>query len=69
MHNKRDIIKVVISDEHDGGYAVADVDTLWKNRESGEIDHWKGRACKVYTKMNGKWKMIMHTGLLQYDET
>ena len=26
----------------------------------------RGRACKVYCKTNGEWKMTMHTGLLEY---
>ena len=25
---------------------------------------WKGRVCKVYTKMDEEWKLIMHTGVL-----
>jgi ketosteroid isomerase-like protein len=43
-----------------------DVDTLWRDREGGE-QHWKGRACKVYSKVEGRWKMTMHTGLLDYE--
>lgn len=28
---------------------------------------WKGRACKVYTKMKaGEWKIIFQTGVLNY---
>ncbi len=56
----------MISKEGDGAFAVVDVDTLWRNIEGNDF-HWIGRACKVYTKVDGEWKMIMHTGLLDYD--
>ncbi len=65
IHNNREIIKIVISDEKDGAYAVVDVDTLWRDKNVNDF-HWKGRACKGYTKVDGVWKMIMHTGLLRY---
>jgi ketosteroid isomerase-like protein len=65
IHNKREIKKIVISKEGDGAFAVLDIDTLW--RDSNDIEnHWKGRVCKVYTKMQDSWKLIMHTGVLQY---
>ncbi|MEE9573581.1 MAG: DUF4440 domain-containing protein [Candidatus Neomarinimicrobiota bacterium] len=67
IHNNRKIIKIEISKEGDGAFAVVDVDTLWRNKSTGNDFHWKGRACKVYTKMADEWKLIMHTGLLNYD--
>ena len=27
---------------------------------------WKGRVCKVYSKVAEEWKMTMHTGVLAY---
>ncbi|NHZ86119.1 MAG: DUF4440 domain-containing protein [Planctomycetia bacterium] len=66
IHNNREIIKISISDEGDGAFAVVDVDTLWRRNSDGEEFHWKGRACKVYTKVFNEWKLIMHTGLLEY---
>src|ERR671918_2875937 len=66
IHNKRKIQKIVVSREGDGAFAVVDVDTLWKRLDDGKDFHWKGRACKIYTKVNGVWKMIGHTGLLNY---
>ena len=42
-----------------------DVDTLWR-RPDGTDFLWKGRACKVYSKVGAEWKLIMHTGLLDY---
>jgi ketosteroid isomerase-like protein len=65
VHNRRRIVKIVLSPEMDGAFAVVDVDTLWRDA-AGRDFHWKGRACKVYTKVGGEWKLIMHTGLLDY---
>jgi ketosteroid isomerase-like protein len=66
IHNRRKIIRVEVSVEGDGAFAVVDVDTLWRNRATGEDFHWKGRACKGYSKCNGEWLLIMHLGLLDY---
>ncbi|MFX0043463.1 MAG: YybH family protein [Candidatus Hodarchaeota archaeon] len=66
VHNKREIKKTEISKEKDGAFAVVDIDTLWMDPE-GNKNLWKGRVCKVYTKMpNNEWKLIMHTGALEY---
>jgi ketosteroid isomerase-like protein len=66
IYNNRKIQKIVVSKEGDGAFAVVDVDTLWRRLDNGKDFHWKGRACKIYTTVNGVWKMIGHTGLLQY---
>lgn len=66
IHNKRVIRKIVVSKEGDGAFAVVDVDTLWM-KANGQRNHWKGRACKVYSKLGSEWKLIMHTGLLDYE--
>lgn len=65
IHNHRVIQRVEISKECDGAFAVVDIDTLWRDA-AGHDNHWKGRVCKVYTKVGGEWKLIMHTGVLQY---
>jgi len=65
IHNRRNTVRIEVSDEGDGAFAVVDVDTLWRDREGNDF-HWKGRACKGYTKVKGAWKLIMHTGLLEY---
>lgn len=65
MHNRREIKKIEVSEQQDGAFAVVDVDTLWR-KSNGQDFHWKGRACKVYTKVGHEWKMIMQTGLLEY---
>ena len=65
VHNRRQIVKIVVSEQGDGAFAVVDVDTLWRGRAGNDF-HWKGRACKVYSLVHGEWKMTMHTGLLAY---
>lgn len=67
IHNRRSTKKIVVSAQGDGAFAVVDVDTLWRHRETGEDFHWRGRACKGYTKMGHEWKLIYHTGLLDYE--
>lgn len=66
IHNRRTTVKITVTDEQDGAFAVVDVDTLWRHRQTGKDMHWKGRACKVYTKVGGEWKLISHYGLLDY---
>lgn len=66
VHNRRTTVRIVVSAEGDGGFAVVDVDTLWRHRVTGEPFPWKGRACKGYTKVGERWFLILHTGLLEY---
>jgi ketosteroid isomerase-like protein len=66
VHNERKTVRIVISEEGDGAFAVVDVDTLWRRRSDGQPFHWKGRACKGYTKTRDGWRLIFHTGLLDY---
>jgi ketosteroid isomerase-like protein len=65
IHNQRIIRKIEVSREGDGAFAVVDIDTLWQDA-AGRHNHWKGRVCKVYTKVGDQWKMTMHTGVLDY---
>jgi ketosteroid isomerase-like protein len=65
LHNKREIKKIIISAEKDGAFAVVDIDTLWIDKQNNR-NHWKGRVCKVYSKIGNDWKMTMHTGVLEY---
>ena len=66
-HNDRTIRKIEISTEGDGAFAVVDIDTLWIDR-AGNENHWKGRVCKVYSKIGDEWKMTMQTGVLDYSD-
>jgi Domain of unknown function (DUF4440) len=65
VHNRRRTRKIEVSEQGDGALAVVDIDTLWRG-EDGDDSHWKGRVCKVYSKVGGEWKMTMHTGVLVY---
>jgi len=66
VHNKRRTVRIQVSKEQDGAFAVVDVDTLWRNKNTGKEQHWAGRSCKVYTKVNERWFFIHQTGLLEY---
>lgn len=66
VHNKRETLRIAVSEQGDGAFAVVDVDTLWCNRATKQLFHWKGRACKVYTKVDGRWLFLFQTGLLEY---
>ena len=65
IHNERTTMRIEISKEGDGAFAVVDVDSLWKSASGDEL-HWDGRACKTYTLLDGQWKMISQVGLLDY---
>ena len=66
VHNNRETLRVAVSDQGDGAFAVVDVDTLWLNRSTRQWFHWKGRACKVYTRVGDRWLFLFQTGLLEY---
>lgn len=66
VHNRRELLRLSMSAEGDGAFAVVDVDTQWQSKSDGSPFLWKGRACKVYARVGGEWKMTMHTGLLAY---
>jgi ketosteroid isomerase-like protein len=69
IHNQRVTVEIKLTDERDGAFAVVDIDTIWRHKTTGEIIHWKGRVCKIYTKMpSGAWKFIFQTGALDYSE-
>ena len=68
VHNRRSVVKVEVSTERDGALAVVDIDTLWRERSTGdESNHWLGRTCKVYALVAGEWKMTVQTGALRYE--
>jgi ketosteroid isomerase-like protein len=66
VRNSRITRKIFVSPEGDGGFAVVDIDTLWRKRDgSGELPN-TGRACKIYTLMPDGWKMIHQPGTMHY---
>lgn len=66
VHNVRTIQKIEVSREEDGAFAIVDVDTLWRNKQTGDEMNWKGRTCKTYTLTQNGWKMIHQVGVLDY---
>lgn len=68
IRNDRTIRTVTVSDQGDAGMAVVDIDTLWRHRETGEDFHWVGRTAKLYTHVDGGWKLIAHWGALAFDD-
>ena len=67
IRNQRDTVRIEISTEGDGAFAVVDIDTLWRHKTTGEDVHWKGRVCKTYTKLStGEWKFYFQTGALNF---
>lgn len=66
IHNNRETKCIKISAEGDGAFAVVDIDTLWRNKKTGEDFHWLGRTCKIYSLTEDGWKMITQTGVLNY---
>ncbi len=66
--NDRSIVKIELSKEKDGAFAVVDIDTVWKNKKDKKAMVWKGRVCKVYSKCKNGWKITMHTGVLNYND-
>lgn len=67
VHNVRTIRRIEVSKEGDGAFAVVDIDTLWRD-DSGVDNHWLGRTCKIYSKVQNEWKMTAQIGVLDYDE-
>jgi ketosteroid isomerase-like protein len=68
VHNHRNTVKIEVSAEEDAAFAVVDVDSLWRTKDTKQDIHWKGRVCKIYTRMtDGEWKFIFQTGPLDYE--
>lgn len=66
IRNDRSTERIELSTEGDDAFAVVDIDTLWRNRETGEDFRWLGRTCKIYVKTTGGWKMTSQVGVLDY---
>jgi ketosteroid isomerase-like protein len=67
IHNRRSTIKIEISQEGDAAFAVVDIDTLWQHKITKKDSHWKGRVCKIYTKLtSGEWRFYFQTGALNF---
>ena len=66
VHNRRETVRVEVSQELDGGLAIVDIDTLWRHKTSAEEDQWFGRTCKLYALTADGWKMTSQVGALRY---
>ena len=67
IHNNRNTVRIEISKEQDAAFAVVDIDTLWRHKATDIESHWKGRVCKIYTKLpDGEWKFYYQTGALNF---
>ena len=67
IRNRRDTVKIEVSEEQDAAFAVVDIDTLWRHKTTNEDFHWKGRVCKIYTRLpTGEWKFYFQTGALNF---
>jgi hypothetical protein len=63
VYNRRRILRIEVSAEEDGAFAVVDIETLWRRSDNAE-QRWLGRVCKVYALVTGEWKMTAHTRAL-----
>lgn len=66
IHNRRETVRIEVSAQGDGAFAVVDIDTLWQEDGTGVEDHWLGRTCKLYALVGQEWKMTAQVGALQY---
>jgi ketosteroid isomerase-like protein len=67
IHNHRHTVKIEVAPTEDAAFAVVDIDTLWRNKETGKNFHWKGRVCKIYSKLRtGEWKFYWQTSALNF---
>lgn len=68
VSNERRTVRVEVSEQGDGGFAVVDIETVWRRRSDGASRRWRARASKGYTRLaDGRWLLVYHTGLLGYD--
>jgi ketosteroid isomerase-like protein len=67
VRNNRSTVNIEVSPEEDAAFAILDVDSLWRDKDTKQEIQWKGRVCKFYTKMSGGgWKFIFQIGPLDY---
>jgi ketosteroid isomerase-like protein len=67
VRNQRSTAMIKVSDEQDAAFAVVDIDTRWRHKVTGQESRWKGRVCKIYTRMStGEWKFYFQTGALNF---
>jgi hypothetical protein len=65
MITTEEVIRALV-DTETAAWNARDADALVRNRTTKQSFHWKGRACKVYTKVGERWLFLFQTGLLEY---
>ena len=45
VRNRRDTVRIEVSNEEDGAFAVVDIDTLWRHKATGEDFHTVSTRC------------------------
>ena len=66
IRNDRKTVRIELSAQGDGALAVVDIDTLWRENDSANEDHWLGRTCKLYALVSDGWRMTSQVGALRY---
>jgi len=67
VRNDRNTVKIEVSPEEDAAFAILDIDSLWRDKDTKQEIQWKGRVCKFYTRTTGRdWKFIFQIGPLDY---
>jgi len=65
VHDRWTIRSIQVAPEGDAALAVVDLDALWRAADGAE-EHWHGRVAKGYTQVGEEFKLIFHTGALEY---
>jgi len=63
---RRHTVRIEVSAEGDGDFAVVNVETRRRRRADGERVCWRGRERKGNTKVGDRRLPIFHPGLLEY---
>ena len=45
-HNMRKTVKIEVSPEEDAAFAILEIDSLWRDKDTKQEIPWRGRVCK-----------------------
>lgn len=65
---EKQVVKTAATPGQDGGFAVVDIDILWRERDTGEEQRWLGRLCKTYVETQRGVQMIAQVGPLDFGQ-
>lgn len=60
VHHEQETCEVHVAEDGSGGFAIVERDALWREKRSGEVERWNGRALKIYTREGSGWRMRAH---------